>query len=119
MEYAIIVLQVLAGAAMFFGNGLGKIKNFSGTVQWFQSIGFGKAGAVWAVLTEGVAAVLLMLGIFPRIMAGLIAVTMLGAIFFHLKNKDSFKKGWEEAFLYFIIMAFIAVMGVSPWGLGI
>ncbi len=119
MEIAIITLQVFAGAAMFFGNGLGKLRSAKKTLAWFESVGMGKPAGVWALLTEGGAALLLLIGVFPRIMAGLIAVTMLGAMLFHFKNKDSFKGGWEEAFLYFILMTFIAVVGISPWGLGI
>ncbi len=117
MDISILILQFFVGAAIFLGHGFPKLKGFSGTVQWFKSIGFGTAGAIWSSGTEGIASVLLALGIFPRIMAVLIGITMIGVLGFHIRRKDSFTKAWEVPYLFLVSMVVIALSGASLWGL--
>lgn len=112
-----IVLQFLVGSSLFLGHGLAKVKDVAGTLAWFRKQGFGTLGGIWAVLTEGVASVLLALGLFPRVMAALILFTMLGAMLFHWRSKDPFKDGWEVSYLYFVAMIAIILGGHSLWGL--
>lgn len=112
----LLVLQILTGASLFFGHGLPKLKDTSGTLKWFKKQGYGHLGGVVAIAVEGFASLLLILGIFPRIMAGLIAITMLGAMVHHWKGRESFKDGWESAFLYFIASVVVLIGGVSPLG---
>ncbi len=111
-----LVLQFLAGAGLFFGHGLPKLRDFSKTLVYFRKNGYGAFGAVWTAAVEGVCSVLLALAVFPRVMAALVGVTMLVAMSHNWKDRKPFE-GWENAYLYFIAAVIIVLAGVSPWGI--
>ena len=115
----LLVLQILTGASLFLGHGLGKLKDTSNTLKWFRKEGYGTFGGLVVILAEGIGSLLLILGILPRLSAALIAAVMLGAMVHHWKQKDSFQGGWEAAFLYFIAAVVVIGGGVSPRGLGL
>lgn len=110
---AIIVLQVLTGLGMLF-HGIPKLLDLRGTMKWARKNGFGSVGGVIAAFGESIGALLLILGIFPRIMAGILALLMLGAMMYHWKNREGFKDGWEAAYLYFMA-CLVIILGGTGW----
>lgn len=115
--YAIYALQFITGLALLLGHGKDKF-DVKGTMNWVKSQGYPALVGAWLAFAEIILAIALALGIFPRIAAAGIALTMLGAIHFHLKQKDGFKGGWEAAALYFIICVFLVFAGkglLTPW----
>lgn len=110
---AIVVLQVLTGLGLL-AHGIPKLTNLKGTMQFTASQGFTQAAGLYAALVESVGAFLLIIGVFPRVMAALIALNMLGAMTSHWKNKDDFDGGWEPAYLYFSA-AIVIVLAGAGW----
>ena len=110
---AIIVLQILAGAGLL-AHGIPKLMHLNSTLKWFSKQGYGVIIGAYTVALETIGAFLLIVGIFPRVVAALIALNMVGAMFDHWRRKESFDGGWEPAFLYFS-MCIVIVLGGVGW----
>lgn len=108
----IILLQVLTGLGML-SHGVPKISNMNNTLSWFKKQGYPAFFGVIAAVVESIGALLLIIGILPRIMATLIAMVMLGAMYHHWRNKEGFRDGWESSYLYFVASVVIAISGTG------
>ncbi len=76
-----LVTRIVLGQA-FFQTGLGKLRNFEGTVSFFQSIGipFPAANAAFIGALELVGGALLVVGLGTRLFAALLSSTMVVAL---------------------------------------
>lgn len=79
-EVSSVILRVVLGIT-FFVHGLVKFQGgIENTVGWFSSIGLPGFLAYGVALIELIGGIALILGLFSRVVAGLLAVIMLGAI---------------------------------------
>lgn len=111
-DLGLLVLRAWLGLTIFLAHGLDKLKNFEGTVGFFQkTFGFPSFIGAGAVLAESVFAVLLVLGLATRWSAAFLSVTM--AVAFFVAHKASFDpasatKSGELAFIY--LAGFVALL---------
>jgi putative oxidoreductase len=107
----LLFFRVGFGLMMAFGHGLGKLSNFSQYATQFPAL-FGmspKFALGVAVFTEFFCALFVILGLFTRASAALIAVTMAVAAFVvHAADPFSSK---ELALVYLIAFGAIALIG--------
>ena len=97
--YAALVLRLALGA-MFVAHGLLKLLVFTpaGTAKFFASVGFPGWLAYPVLAAETIGGVLLILGVFPRWIAAVLTVELLGASTVHMHNGWEFTSpngGWE------------------------
>jgi putative oxidoreductase len=116
-DLGLFILRVAAGA-MLLTHGIRKLTDFSGTIRWLRNEGFPApvlAGiAVTAAETIGALAVIL--GLWTRWAALIIAGSMLIAVLFHRKKRDPWN-GMEDAALYLVVFVTLAIAGGGAWTL--
>ena len=108
------VLRVVIGVLLTL-HGYSKIKSFSSTAGWFDSIGL-KPGKFWllvAIAVEFGGGILLVLGILVQLAGLLVAVQMLVAMWKVKWGKASLigQGGWELELLYFLAGVSLALTG--------
>lgn len=75
-----LILRIVLGVT-FFVHGLVKFQDgIGGTVEWFSSLGLPGFLAYVVAIVELVGGIMLILGLFSRVVSGLLAVIMAGAI---------------------------------------
>lgn len=75
-----LILRIVLGVT-FFVHGLVKFQDgIGGTVGWFSSIGLPGFLAYAVAIIELIGGIMLILGLFSRVVSGLLAVIMAGAI---------------------------------------
>lgn len=77
-NFGLLLIRVVAGA-IFVAHGLAKVNDFSGTILMFDEIGLSPLFALGATWLEILGGTSLILGIAPRIFAGLLGLQMLVA----------------------------------------
>src|SRR3954463_16200403 len=116
-DLAILLLR-LALAAVLLYHGVPKLMNFGATVTAFQGMGLPAPSltAGFAVLSEVIGGLLILLGVAVDLAGILVIIDMLGAIFLvHLANGFDFTKGgWEHPFTV-LVMALVLVLAGSGW----
>ena len=119
---AALVLRLALGT-MFVAHALLKILVFTlpGTVAFFESVGLPGGLAYVTVAVELVGGVLLILGVYTRIVAAALIPVLLGALWVHAGNGWVFTEpngGWEyPAFL--AVVTFVQVLlGGGAYALG-
>jgi putative oxidoreductase len=121
VDIAAGLLRIGLGA-MFIAHALLKIFVFTlpGTVQFFESIGLPGPIAYATIAAELVGGVLLILGVYTRIVALVLLPVLLGALWVHFHNGWLFtapKGGWEyPAFLALVAVA-VALLGGGRYAL--
>ena len=119
VEWAPLALRLVLGA-IFIIHGYPKLKNFKGTADWLAGIGF-KPGAFWAFAlgsAEFFGGIAILIGLFSRIGAGLLIVSMLVATYFNIfKWKKKFSGGYE--FDLMILAGLIAIFLLGAGSLSI
>ena len=84
-EFSILILRLVAGFVLLYGHGFGKLSTiFTGQeIKFFDPIGIGANLSFYlAAFAEGICAILLMLGLFTRYAAIVLAINFL-VIFKH------------------------------------
>lgn len=98
-----------------------KMNNLQETIVWFTelTIPFPKLVAYLVTGFESVGIILLILGLFTRYISGVLAIVMMGAIFFvHLPNGFSAaNNGMEIPLYYFIFFTFLMAYGAGKFSL--
>jgi putative oxidoreductase len=101
LDLALLILRLVLAAVLLY-HGLPKLLNFGATVGAFQSMNIPapSATAGFALLSEVVGGILILLGVAVDIAAILVVIDMLGAIaLVHWANGFDFTKGgWEHPF---------------------
>lgn len=97
-KYAPLVLRIVLGV-VFIAHGWGKITDVASTAGFFGKVGIPLSGFfAWVVaLVEFGGGILVLLGLFTRIAAALIAVVMIVAII-TVKFQQGFLGGYELDF---------------------
>lgn len=112
-DFALLVLRVWFGGAMAWLHGRDKLMNFSGYASKFvDPFGIGQTPTLGLVVfAELLCAVLLVLGIFTRLTALILAITMGMAFMIGHGGKLSGAGSGEMAFLYLGVFVALFVAG--------
>jgi putative oxidoreductase len=113
-DWALLALRLILGG-VFVAHGFPKLKNWKGTTQWFQSIGF-KPGWLWgtvAGLLEFFGGIALVIGLRTRFAALFLALQFAVIIIWKLARKTpmSGQNGWELDLV--ILGALLALLTVG------
>jgi putative oxidoreductase len=111
----LLVLRVLAGIGILT-HGIAKVRDLKGTQAWMRSIGFPSIAGIVAAFVETLGGILLILGVATQWVALALLINMFGALFYHLREKQSFKQ-MEDAYLYATIFLVLALAGGGAWQL--
>ncbi len=105
----LLILRVTLGA-IFIGHGWAKVNGIDGTIGFFSSLGLPSVVAYAVAYIEFLGGIALVLGLFTRIAAYLIAAVMVGAIVM-----VKFDKGFIGGYAYDLILlaAALAVAWVN------
>jgi putative oxidoreductase len=121
LDLALLVLR-LALAAVLLYHGLPKLMNFGATVGAFQSMNIPAPtfSAGFAVLSEVLGGILLLLGVAVDIAGILVIIDMIGAIAtVHWANGFDFTKGgWEHPFTVLVMALAVALAGPGGYAVG-
>src|SRR6187402_1440119 len=115
IEFAPLPLRVIAGVG-FMIHGLPKILDIGKTQGSFMNMGLPHELAIIIGLLEFIGGLAILLGVFTRIAAGVLAINMIGAIL-QVKLAKGFIGGYELDLLYLAIM--ISLMLTGPGNLSI
>ena len=113
--YAVFLLRLTLGV-MFIAHGLLKVFVFTlpGTAQFFASVGFPGWAAYPVAIAEVVGGLLLVAGIYSRIVATALIPVLAGAAWVHLGNGWVFSSangGWEYPIVLIFVAAVVALLG--------
>ena len=120
-QIAAAILRAGLGV-MFVAHALLKIFVFTipGTVQFFQSVGLPGAFAYVTIAAELVGGVLLILGVYTRVVALALLPVLLGALWVHFGNGWLFTSangGWEYPAFLVLAAVVVAVLGGGRYAL--
>lgn len=117
-DIGLLVLRVFAGSFMLFAHGLQKLNMLFGPteIKFSNPIGLGpELSLALSAFAEFFCAGLLILGIFPRISAGVLVINMFVAgIIFHAADPFSTK---EKALLFLVIFVSLVLLGSGKYSL--
>jgi putative oxidoreductase len=113
--YAALLLRLALGV-MFIAHGLLKLLVFTpaGTAGFFASVGFPGWLADPVIAAETLGGVLLIIGVFPRWVAAVLTLELLGASTVHLHNGWLFTSpngGWEYPVFLAVSSLALALIG--------
>lgn len=111
--WGLFILRVVFGI-IFIAHGWAKIGNMDGTIGFFSSLGLPVFTAYLVAWVEFLGGIAVLLGIFSRIAAYLLAITMVVAIFL-VKIKAGFLGGYELDLILLASALVIAWSGAGPY----
>jgi putative oxidoreductase len=121
LDVALLVLRLTLAAVLLY-HGLPKLMNFGTTVSAFQSMNIPAPTftAGYAMLSEVLGGILILLGIAVDVAGILVIIDMLGAIILvHWANGFDFTKGgWEHPFTVLAIALALALAGPGRYAVG-
>jgi putative oxidoreductase len=118
LRIAVAAMILAHGWNHLFGGG-----GLAGTARWFQSMGLrpGKLHALTASVTELVAGVLLLLGLFVPVAAGMVLGVMVVAWITAHRTNGFFifapGQGWEYVMVVSVVAVAIGTVGPGHWSL--
>lgn len=116
-EFSILILRLVAGFVLLYGHGFGKLSTiFTGQeINFFDPIGIGANLSFYlAAFAEGICAILLMLGLFTRYAAIVLAINFL--VIFRVHFKDGYE-ALELISLYLFTYIAIVFAGGGKYSL--
>ncbi len=121
VPYAALLLRLSLGA-LFLAHGLLKLFVFTlpGTVKFFASLGYPAALAYAVVGFEILGGLLLLMGLFTRVVSVALIPILLGALLAHLSNGWLFSAangGWEFPALWIVLLIVQALLGPGAYAL--
>ncbi len=121
-DWAILLLRIVLGI-IFVVHGFPKFKNFKGTAVWLGNSGF-KPGWLWAFVvsfTESFGGIALAAGFYVPIVALILTINMIVALFFKISKKTPFNSlqttGWEFDLILIAALLLLATLGSGPLAL--
>lgn len=107
-DFGILALRIAMGFSLFYGHGLGKLGRIFpiADIQFMDPIGIGATTSfILVALTEGILALMVMLGLFTRF-AAIPIIIMMAIIVFIVHGGDAFGD-LEMPFIY--LLGFLAI----------
>lgn len=122
-DIATLILRSSLGV-MFIAHGLLKVLVFTlpGTVQFFESVGFPGWMAYVVAYSEIGGGVLLIAGVYTRVVALAFIPILLGSLFVHIGNGWLFTNangGWEYPAFLTIIAVVVALLGSGKYAVSL
>lgn len=121
LDVALLVLRVALAAVLLY-HGLPKIMNFGATVSGFETMNIPAPTltAAFAVLSEVIGGILILLGVAVDLAGILVIIDMLGAIVtVHWASGFDFTKGgWEHPFTVLAMALALALAGPGRMSVG-
>jgi putative oxidoreductase len=119
--YAALILRLALGT-MFIAHGLMKVFVFTlpGTAQFFAQVGFPGWTAYPVTALEIAGGIMLVAGVYSRVVAAALIPVLIGAATVHLGNGWVFSApngGWEYPVLLIVIAAVVALLGDGAYAL--
>ncbi|MEK9183802.1 MAG: DoxX family protein [Patescibacteria group bacterium] len=117
-DWAYLLLR-LAFALVFIVHGWPKLKGLKENAKNFEAMGF-KPGNLWGTivaLTETLGGLAIFFGFYTQLAALLIAINMLVAMLWKMKNKHGFAGGYELDLVLFTIALVFATVGAGLYSL--
>lgn len=119
--YAALLLRIALGI-MFIAHGLMKVFLFTlpGTAQFFEQVGFPGWTAYPVTALEIVGGLLLVAGVYSRVVAAALIPVLIGAAMVHVGNGWVFSApsgGWEYPVFLIVIAAVVALLGDGAYAL--
>ena len=115
-----LFLRIFVGGTMLLAHVAPKLLDPKPFIEALSSNGFPLPNimAYLSISAEAIFPVFIILGVFTRVSALIVAINMFVAVFvFHLNIKGDPFANFEKAFLYMIIFVFIAIAGGGDWTL--
>lgn len=113
-QYGLLVLRIVLGI-VFIAHGWQKLETMEGTIGFFNMLGFSAFWAYVATYAEFIGGIAVLLGLFTRIGAGLIAITMAVVMLKVMPGTPILSSmtgpGMEFPLSFFGIAASLAIMG--------
>ena len=117
-DIGLLILRIGAGSFMFFGHGLQKLNMLfgPGEIKFANPVGLGpELSLVLSTFAEFLCAGLLILGIFPRVSTGVLAINMFVAgIIYHAPDPFGTK---EKALLFFVVFVTLLLLGAGKYSI--
>lgn len=120
--YGALVLRVLLGL-LFLAHASLKLFVFTpqGTEKFFASLGLPGWFGLFIMGLEAIAGIMLVSGVYARIIALIMIPDLLGAIYLvHWQNGfffDNTNGGWEYPFVWAVALFVLALLGDGAWAL--
>lgn len=111
--WGLFLLRVVLGI-IFIAHGWAKVSGMEGTIGFFASLGLPAFAAYVVAYVEFLGGIAVLLGVFSRIAAYLLAVTMVVAIFL-VKIKAGFLGGYELDLILLASALVVAWSGAGPY----
>jgi len=116
------LLARLLMAALFLPAGISKIGNFAGTAGYIGSVGLPlpEVGAAIAILVEVVGPILLIVGLFTRPAALVLAVfTLVATVFFHAYWSMPAEQQFMQSLMFFKNIGVVGgLLAIAAFGAG-
>lgn len=116
-DVGLLILRGFSGAFMFFGHGLLKLQNLlAGNLNFADPLGLGQnLSLILSTFAEFFCAGLLILGLFPRVSAGILIINMFVAGFIQ-HSSDPFAVK-EKALIYLVIFIALLIFGGGKYSI--
>jgi putative oxidoreductase len=116
-DIGLLILRGFSGAFMFFGHGLSKLQNLlAGNLNFADPLGLGQnLSLILSTFAEFFCAGLLILGLFPRVSAGILIINMFVAGFIQ-HSSDPFAVK-EKALIYLVIFIALLIFGGGKYSI--
>lgn len=114
MSAGLLILRVFTGVSLFLKHGLEKLTGYSTMVQHFPNplhIG-AHATLAFALLSDGICSVLVVVGLFTRAAAAIVLINLLAA--FLLVHHAAFFTDGHVELVWVYIAAFLAILVAGP-----
>ena len=115
-----LFLRIFVGGTLLLAHGVPKLLDPKPFIEALTSNGFPLPNimAYLSISAEAIFPVFIILGVFTRVSALIVAINMFVAAFvFHLNIKGDPFANLEKAFIYMIVFIFIAISGGGDWTL--
>lgn len=114
-DIALVIIRIALGS-VFIVHGWAKVADLAGTAGFFTSIGLPAYLAYVVAFIELIGGIMIVLGVYARIAAILVAAVMVGAIV-SLKWAKGFSGGWEFDFVLLLNALALIVAGSGCFSL--
>jgi putative oxidoreductase len=117
-DLGLFLLRVFSGSFILFGHGLLKVQNLfaAGEIKFADPIGIGSGFSLTlSAFAEFFCAGLLIIGLFPRVSAGILIINMFVAGFIY-HSPDPFATK-EKALIYLVIFTTLLILGAGKYSI--